>query len=93
MDPLSYRFEKPKINPDEIPGRKDLVQFFIQNNIVKYLEIFPKTVNFAFFKTMCEDDFGEYGINKEDDMKILLAAVDKAVDEEEAEDEEQDQVW
>ena len=81
-------FEKPNITADMIPGRNDLVEFFHQKNIIQYLEIFPKTVNFAYFKTMDSDDFEEYGITNPEDMTILLNAVKQAVDEEEAEDTE-----
>lgn len=70
-----------------IPGRKDLVEFFHRQNISKYLEIFPKTVNFAYFKTMDADDFQDYGISLEEDMEILLNAVNQACKEE---DEEED---
>ena len=69
-----------------IPGRKDLVDFFKRKGIEKYLEIFPKTVNFAYFKTMDSDDFEDYGISKTEDMDILVNAVQQAVDEEEAEE-------
>ena len=70
-----------------IPGRKDLVDFFCRKGIDKYLEIFPKTVNFAYFKTMDGDDFEEYGISNREDMDILLNAVKQAQDEEDAEEE------
>ena len=86
MDSLLH-FEKPNITADMIPGRNDLVEFFHRKNIHQYLEIFPKTVNFAYFKTMDSDDFEEYGISNHDDMNMLLNAVKQAVEEEEAEDE------
>lgn len=82
-----YQFEKPRINPDQIPGRKDLLDYFKRKQIEKYLEIFPKTVNFAFFKTMSEDDFQEYGISDDNDMQILIDAVAQAQAEEDAEEE------
>lgn len=85
--PMDYIFQKPKINPDHIPGRKDLIQFFNRKKLQQYVEMFPKTVNFAFFKTMGEDDFSEYGILPEsNDMQVLLKAVNDAQLEEEAED-------
>ena len=83
-----YKFKKPRINPDTIPGRKDLVDFFKRKKIEQYLEIFPKTVNFAYFKTMNEDDFTEYGISSKTDMKVLTDALQQAQLEEEAEDNE-----
>lgn len=82
MEDSVYNFEKINRNMDQIPGRQDLVSFFERNNISKYLEIFPKTVNFAYFKTMSEDDFNEYGVSNENDMKVLINAVEKAVSEE-----------
>ena len=90
MDEMLYTFERPEINPNEIPGRKDLVDYFNRKDIMKYLEIFPKTVNFAFFKTMGEDDFMEYGISKESDMTILMDAVTQAQEEEDAEQNDED---
>ncbi|XP_066936599.1 microtubule-associated serine/threonine-protein kinase 3-like isoform X2 [Clytia hemisphaerica] len=87
MDFSQYNFEKPKITSDMIPGRKDLVDFFCRKGIDKYLEIFPKTVNFAYFKTMDGDDFEEYGISNREDMDILVSAVKQAQDEEDAEEE------
>ena len=85
--PTSFKFEKPKINPDEIPGRRDLVEFFKRKSMEMYLEMFPKTVSFPFFKTMGEDDFTEYGVATDSvDMQILLDAVRQAVQEEEDED-------
>ena len=85
--PTNFKFEKPKINPDEIPGRRDLVEFFKKNGMEMYLEMFPKTVSFPYFKTMGEDDFIEYGVATEsDDMLKLLDAVRQAVQEEEDED-------
>ncbi|XP_057299989.1 microtubule-associated serine/threonine-protein kinase 2-like isoform X2 [Hydractinia symbiolongicarpus] len=87
MEVPMYQFEKPRINPDQIPGRKDLLDYFKRKQIEKYLEIFPKTVNFAFFKTMSEDDFQEYGISDDNDMQILLDAVAQAQAEEDAEEE------
>lgn len=86
MDSL-HNFEKPNITADMIPGRNDLVEFFQRKGIHQYLEIFPKTVNFAYFKTMDSDDFEDYGITNQEDMNILLNAVKQAVEEEEAEDE------
>ena len=85
MDSL-HNFEKPNITADMIPGRNDLVEFFDRKGIHQYLEIFPKTVNFAYFKTMDSDDFEDYGITNLEDMNILLNAVKQAVEEEEAED-------
>ena len=85
MDSL-HDFEKPNITADMIPGRNDLVEFFDRKGIHQYLEIFPKTVNFAYFKTMDSDDFEDYGITNLEDMNILLNAVKQAVEEEEAED-------
>ncbi len=83
--PFPFNLEKPKIDPNEIPGRKDLVEFFERKKLSKYLEVFPKTVNFDFFKTMSEDDFTEYGVTKDEDMEILLDAVKQAQDEEDSE--------
>lgn len=89
---LLYKFEKPKITPDMIPGRKDLVEFFQRKGISKYLEIFPKTTNFAYFKTMDTDDFEGYGISLQDDMNVLLNAVQQACDEEDEEEEREKDV-
>eukprot|EP00794_Sanderia_malayensis_P007823 gene7823-8672_t len=80
-----FKLEKPKINPDDIPGRKDLVEFFERKNLNKYLDVFPKTVNFDFFKTMSEDDFTEYGVSTDEDIEVLLDAVKQAQDEEDRE--------
>ena len=89
---IMYRFEKPEINPDDIPGRKDFINFLKENKLTKYLEAFPETVNFGYFKTMGEDDFiTECGISDENDIEILLNAVHQAQEEEE-EAEEQSQV-
>ena len=84
-----FKLEKPKIDPNAIPGRKDLLEFFHRKCLSKFIEVFPKTVNFDYFKTMGEDDFVEYGITKEEDIQILLDAVKQAQDEE---DNEQDGV-
>ncbi len=81
-----FKLEKPKIDPKDIPGRRDLVDFFTRNEISKYLEIFPLTVNFDFFKTMSEDDFMEYGVTKDEDIQVLVAAVKQAQDEEDNEE-------
>ena len=90
---IMYRFEKPEINPDDIPGRKDFINFFKENDLTKYLKAFPETVNFGYFKTMGEDDFiTECGITDENDIEILLNAVHQAQEEEEEEAEEQSQV-
>ena len=87
--PPDYKFEKPRFNPNQIPGRKDLIEYFNRKHITRYFEMFPKTVNFAFFKTMGEDDFQEYGISPDSvDMQIMLDAVRQAQEEEEAEDEQ-----
>ena len=86
MEDSVYNFEKLNRNADQVPGRQDLVSFFERMEISKYLEIFPKTVNFAYFKTMSEEDFNEYGITNDNDMKILINAVEKAVLEEEQEE-------
>ena len=85
--PSAFKFEKPKINPEEIPGRRELVQFFKDKNIEMYLEMFPKNVDFGFFKTMDEDDFTEYGVPTDSPaMRVLVDAVKIAVEEEEAEE-------
>ena len=83
-----FKLEKPKINPDAIPGRKDLLEFFNRKGLAKFIEVFPLTVNFDFFKTMGEDDFIEYGVTKEEDLQTLLDAVKQAQDEEDNETDE-----
>ena len=82
-----FKLERPKIDPNEIPGRKELLEFFSRKNLSKFIEVFPLTVSFDFFKTMGEDDFNEYGICDEEDVKILLDAVKQAQDEEDNETE------
>lgn len=83
-----FKLEKPKIDPNEIPGRKDLLAFFNREGLSKFIEVFPLTVNFDFFKTMGEDDFVEYGVTKEEDLQTLLSAVKQAQDEEDNETDE-----
>ena len=80
---LPFILEKPKIDPNRIPGRKDLVEFFDRQGLNRYLNRFPETVNFGYFKTMSDDDFMEYGITEDEDIQILLEAVNKACKEEE----------
>ena len=83
-----FKLERPKIDPDAIPGRKDLLEFFNRKELSKYIEVFPLTVNFDYFKTMGEDDFLEYGVTKEEDLQTLLDAVKQAQDEEDNETDE-----
>ena len=83
-----FKLEKPKIDPDDIPGRKDLLDFFNRNGLSKFIEVFPRNVNFGFFKTMGEDDFTEYGVTNEADLQTLLDAVKQAQDEEDNETDE-----
>ena len=79
MDELDdFQFEKPQINPDDIPGRRELVDFFKRQSLNKYLECFPKSFALPYFRTMSEDDFMEYGIVEDSDIQLLLEAVNKA---------------
>ena len=85
--PFPFKLEKPKIDPNAIPGRKDFIDFFERKAMTEYIEVFPLTVNFDFFKTMNEDDFMEYGVSKTEDIQVLLDAVKQAQDEEDNEEE------
>lgn len=86
--PFPFKLEKPKIDPSAIPGRKDLLNFFNREGLSKFIEVFPLTVNFDFFKTMGEEDFIEYGVTKEGDLHMLLSAVKQAQEEEDNETDE-----